>query len=678
MAIPFVELWDAARAFAMRRLPALAGGLTLAAALAVRATEPVWVERLRLTAFDLMVLLEPRRPDPASPVRIVLVDEESLARIGPWPWPRTVHAELLDRLSAAGARTVALDFVFPQPDRTSPARLIERLPQTPEVKRLAAASGGMPDHDRIFAAALRRGPAALGYAFGSDAGAPPPTAGFGVSGPDPTGFLADMGGATTSIAPLAAAASGAGSFSVFPEPDGVVRRVPLLFASGGTLYPSLALEALRLYVRQTSYHVQSASGGRPAVEWVRVGPHVIPTDAVGRAWVHYPAAFESVPAWEVLSGGAGVDTFRDALVFVGASAVLLKDNVATPLGPATPGVAAHAVLAAQTLEGRSVVRPDWASGFETVYMLALGGALVLLLPRLGAAACAGLGLAAAAVVFPLSWAIFRRLGWLLDPLTPSAAVGAVYAAVSAAAYWLSEGERRRLQVLDSVKDELIATVSHDLRGPVNAMLMISDAMKMGLYGPVTEKQVRNLDLMKAAGHKLTQFVTNILDAAKIKAGRMELHRQTLKAEEVLPPVAELFSLSAKAKEVTLDQRLEASLPAVSADREKIEQVLNNLLGNALKFTPAGGRIILSAWKEGEAVVFAVTDTGYGISAQDLSKLFRKFSQVDLARQRDAGNKGTGLGLSICREVIEAHGGRIWAESELGKGSSFRFSLRAVV
>ncbi|PIP83781.1 MAG: hypothetical protein CO113_10020 [Elusimicrobia bacterium CG_4_9_14_3_um_filter_62_55] len=656
------------------RLPAAAGALTLALALTARVAEPGWVERIRLSAFDLLITLEPRPPSPDSPVRIVLVDEESLSRVGPWPWPRTVHAALLERLAAGGSRAVALDFVFPRADRSSPAALVAALPPLPGVRRLAERAAALPDHDALFARALRRLPVALGFAFGAGPAPPPRKAGFGVLGPDPAQFLPDAGQAVVSIPALSVAAAGAGAFSVFPEPDGVVRRIPLLFASGSGLYPSLVLEALRLYFGEAGYQVRAVGGRSKSVEWVRVGPRFIPTGAEGRAWVHYSRAPNTVPAWRVLEGAAAPEGFKDALVFVGAAATLLKDNVATPLGAATPGVVAHAELAAQVLDGRVLSRPDWAPGLELLYMLGLGAGMVLLLPRLGAAACAGVGLGACVIVFPLSWFAFHHAGWLLDPLTPSAAAAAVYAVVSAAAYWGSEAQRRRLEVLDAVKDELIATVSHDLRGPVNAMLMVTDAIRMGVYGPVTEKQVQNLDLLQASGHRLTHFVSNILDAAKIKAGRMELLKQPLKAEELLPSIADLFGLSARAKGVRLEVSLEPGLPAVLADREKIEQVINNLLGNALKFTPSGGVVTLSAFSDGGVVQFAVSDTGYGIAAEDVPKLFRKFAQVDLAKQRETAIKGTGLGLSICKEVVDAHGGKIWVKSEKDKGSSFLFTL----
>ncbi|MDE2236880.1 MAG: CHASE2 domain-containing protein, partial [Elusimicrobia bacterium] len=415
------------------------------------------------------------------------------------------------------------------------------------------------------------------------------------------------------------------------------------------------------------------------ISQIRVGSLTLPTDGAGRLWLRYspPAAVRSVPAWEVLAGDAPRGAFAGKIVFVGSSAQRLQDLRATPLSPVTPGVEIQAQIAEQALSGGFLRRPDWADGVEIVYTLALGALLILLLPRLGAAWCGALGLSVAAAAFPLSWYAYARLHWLLDPLFPFLSALAIYIVSSWLGYLGAERQRNRLAILDAVKDELVSTVSHDLRGPVNSMIMLTEALRLGHYGPLNEKQDRNLKMIENQGRRLVAFVANVLDAAKIKAGRLELHKQPVRPQEMIPTAVELFSLTASAKGVTLQQQVAADVPAVLADREKLEQVINNLITNAMKFTPSGGRITVAAAREGSFARFSVSDTGLGIRAEDLPKLFRPFGQVDVARQKERKITGTGLGLSICKSLVEAHGGSIAVESlGEGRGTTFHFTIPA--
>jgi len=285
-----------------------------------------------------------------------------------------------------------------------------------------------------------------------------------------------------------------------------------------------------------------------------------------------------------------------------------------------------------------------------------------------------LALAAVLTAFGLSWLLFASSCFLLDPLFPSASVLTVYLSSALAAYARSEAERRRLLLLDEVKDEFVAMVSHDLRGPVGTMIMTTDLMLRGVQGPLSDKQKHSLQLILESGKKLVAFVTNVLDTAKIKAGKLELVKKELRSQEVLAGLLELYALNAAAKGISIAADAPSDLPPVHADREKFEQVVNNLVGNALKFTPEGGRITLEARPDDGCVRFSVRDTGAGITSEDLPKLFARFSQVDLERSRELKAVGTGLGLNICKTVVEAHGGRIWVESTPGQGTVFHFTI----
>ena len=663
-------------------------GLCLAGALALRVSGSAAIATFQDRVFDAFQLLSPRVYADV-PVRIVDIDDETLERYGAWPWPRTLVARMISRISELGASAIALDIVFHEPDRTSPRQILSILPRTPGLQSARETLGRLPEPDQALSRAIAAAPVVTGFALVSEDNAARPAlkAGMGWSGDSPLSYLPDFPGAIANRAEIEAPAKGDGSFSIMAERDGVIRRIPLLFRRGRTVYPALSLEALRVaqgasgfVVKSSGAHRTASFGQHTGISAIKVGDRVVPTDREGRLWIHYtgPAPRRSVPAWKLFEPDFPKDGLRGIVVFVGTSSERLKDLKTTPLNPMAPGVEVHAQAAEQILLGAYLGRPDWADGAEIAYLLALGVGLILMLPRWGAAWCGAIGLSVAAAAFPVSWAAFVRFHWLLDPLFPALVALAVYISSSWIQHLQSEAERRRLAVLDAVKDEVIATVSHDLRGPVAAMMMVVDMLKGGSQGPLTDAQLRYLQMIKDSGRKLTNFVNNVLDAAKIKAGKMEFHKTEVRAQEMIPALAELFVLSAAAKGVKLKQDVPDDLACVDADREKLEQVINNLLGNAMKFTPSGGAITLAAAPDGNFVRFSVDDTGYGISPEDAAKLFQKFSQVDLAAQKEKKVSGTGLGLSICKTIVEAHGGKIWVESEKGKGSSFRFTIPTFV
>ncbi len=618
----------------------------LLAALCLKAAEPAALESLQNKVFDAFQAQRPRAYA-SSPARVIDIDDESLRRLGPWPWPRSRTALLVSKLARLGAKTIVLDVVFAEPEPTDASLL----------KAMAGAS------------------VVTGFMLTSHPNETRPALKTGVSyvGPSPLPYLPDFPGAVADLPAFEAAAAGNGAISLVPEPDGVIRRLPLLLRRGETLYPSLMVEVLRVHQDAGGIVVKTELGG---ISEVRTGGVTLPTDASGRLWVHYAASDPSraIPAWRLLAPDFRSNELTGAVAFVGSSAQRLQDLRATPLGPSMPGVEIHAQAVEQALAGRMLSRPLWAKGVELAYLLLLGLALIALTPRLSAARSAALGLAAAGAGWPLAWRAYVDARLLFDPLFPALALLAVYSASALASYLKAEDERRRLLLLDEAKDEMLSVASHDLRGPVNAMIMIVDAMSQGQFGALNEKQARYLKLINNQGRKLNDFVANILDTAKIKAGKLELHRQAVSPGEAIDTVAEVFAVAAEAKSVTLKSLRGPALPPVYADQAKLEQVLNNLLGNALKFTPSGGRIEVSAVAEGEHVRFCVADTGMGIAAGEIETLFRRFSQADKDEQADRGIQGTGLGLAICRELAEAHGGRIWVESVKGKGSSFYFTI----
>lgn len=233
----------------------------------------------------------------------------------------------------------------------------------------------------------------------------------------------------------------------------------------------------------------------------------------------------------------------------------------------------------------------------------------------------------------------------------------------------------KLKELDHLKDEFVSSVSHELRSPLAAIAGYVELLtRKPLEQILPEKRTKAFGIIQESTQRLTQFINDILDLAKIKAGRVEIRKTPFQSAKALEEILGLFQPLFEKKRLT--GRLEApgDLPVVPADEEKIKQVITNLVSNAYKFTPEGGTITLRAKDAPDAVIIAVEDTGIGIPKEHVGQLFERFKQVPGTRERFGGPKGTGLGLAISKGIVLGHGGKIWVESEPGRGSVFSFSL----
>ena len=425
----------------------------LLGAAVLRYYEPAIIDQARLAVFDTYQRLQPRVFDPGLPVRIVDLDDESLARLGQWPWPRTILARLVDRLRQSGVAAIAFDIVFAEPDRTSPARILPLWPSTPALEALRAEAAEMLDHDRIFATAIAQMNVVVGFAMieGLGGGVPEEKGTFAQAGDDPRSFIPGFASAVINLPDIEAAAMGNGSFNTYPDRDNITRRVPLVLRIGETLYPSIAAEALRVAQGAQSYIIKSsgASGiesydAHTGISQIKIGGFVVPTDAQGRillyATGHQPARF--VPAWRVLEPDFDPNLVAGQIVLVGTSAAGLKDLRATPLDPVAPGVEIHAEIIEQIISGDYLLRPDMALGAELLYLVALGLVLVFLIPTLGARWCGVLGIGIVAGACAASWYAFDAWKWLLDPVYPSLAVLVVYLVETGIIFLRTETERR--------------------------------------------------------------------------------------------------------------------------------------------------------------------------------------------------------------------------------------------
>jgi signal transduction histidine kinase len=227
-----------------------------------------------------------------------------------------------------------------------------------------------------------------------------------------------------------------------------------------------------------------------------------------------------------------------------------------------------------------------------------------------------------------------------------------------------------LEAASRHKSDFLATMSHELRTPLNAIIGFSEVLQEQMFGELNERQLAYVNDVLEAGKHLLSLINDVLDLAKIEAGHMELSLSEVAIPDVLRSAVSMHAERAGRRGV--DLALETGLEeiTVTADERRVRQVVFNLVSNAVKFTPAEGKVDISARADDGNVEVAVADTGPGIAAEDLEKIFEEFEQTSDGKQVE----GTGLGLPLSRRLVELHGGRLWAESEPGHGSTFRFTL----
>ncbi len=380
---------------------------------------------LRNYQFDQFQRWHPRAYT-GVPVRVVDIDEQSLARLGQWPWPRTRLAELLDTLGAAGAAVVAFDMVFAEPDRTSPRAAAAQWNLSGRERDALLA---LPDHDAVFARSLEQTDAVLGFAAvrPGDAAAAVPAAPplpaqkarFVVAGAPQPGWLLPFDGAVTSLPALESAAAGNGAMTFVPDGDGLVRRIPLVLRMGEAPVATLVTEALRVAQGVRNVVLKSAGYDSGLAE-IRIGNLTLPVTPQGELWVHYsrPVAERHIPAWQVLAGQAPAEQLAGHIVLVGSSAQGLMDLRFSPLG-LMPGVDAHAQALEQVLGGQFLQRPGWARGLEALVLVVSGWLAAVLALRTRALRAAGGSLVFLAVMGAGAWWAFVSRGLLLDAATPA-------------------------------------------------------------------------------------------------------------------------------------------------------------------------------------------------------------------------------------------------------------------
>jgi adenylate cyclase len=409
---------------------------------------PAVVEATRLRLFDQLQRWAPRQAALAPPVIIVDIDEASLRELGQWPWPRTLVGQLIDKLAALGAATIAFDVLFVERDRFSPPAYAETIAAADA--SLAGKLRILPDSDEAMAKAMRRNRVVLGEAGllatvtrdAARAAAVGPT--VALIGADPSPYLVHFADVTAALPRLREAAAGVGLVTILPEVDGIVRRVPVIARLDGRIIPSFAVEALRVAKEQPTIAVRTSQAG---ITEILLRGMRIPTDDKGRLWVRYAAhdPRRTVSAADVIADRVNRDRIAGRIVLVGTSAAGLGDIKSTPIDGNMPGVEVQAQLVETMLANDHLQRPAAILGAERLAVVVLGLALTAAGPFLPAAWLPPLLVLTLGAAATVGWYGFYHHGLLIDAAFPAFTTAVLLFWLAMAKYIREESRRRTVR-----------------------------------------------------------------------------------------------------------------------------------------------------------------------------------------------------------------------------------------
>jgi CHASE2 domain-containing sensor protein/nitrogen-specific signal transduction histidine kinase len=611
-----------------------------------------WLWRTDLAFYDAAL---PARPA-AEDIVIVAIDDASLAEIGRWPWPRAVHAALLERVQAAGARAIGLDLIFSEPGRVGDAG--------DEALERAVAAGPPTVLPLLFERA-------------------------------PDGSLRE----SLPIPALIKVARALGHVHLELDRDGIARSVFLLEGLGLPRWPYFGLALLETArgpsVGELPGERHPDPGGGSAA-WVRDYQVHVP-------FAGPPGHFRYLSYADVLRGAVSAEQLRGKLVLVGATAQGMGDAYPTPRsghGRAMPGVEIAANVVQALRDGTTIRRiaPIAHLGLAVLPVLAAFAGFLWLSPRRSLLLVAALLFAVPAASFaalhaenlwiPPSAAIaalllaypvwsWRRLeaaqGFLEEELDRLAAESLPQEAVPSPRYAADVVQRsidrlrsvgERVRILRRDREELLRFLSHDIRSPLSSLVALARMQGDAERRLPTEAFAAQTETLARRALLLAEGMVNLARAEALDPARLEA---TDLIDAATDATDEVWAI-AKAKEIRLETSLHIAPAPVRGDRHLLARAVVNLLGNAVKHSPAGSIVRMSVDRTDDGFTVAVADDGPGIPPAEQSKLFKHYSRIDLEQGGDPG--GTGLGLALVRAVAAKHGGRVSVQSETGSGATF--------
>ena len=431
-----------ARRFGYARVACLA---LLVGFAALRIADPAVIEEIRVRTFDTFQRIDPRVKT-ARPVAIVDIDEVSLAKLGQWPWPRTRIADMVTNLTKLGAVVIAFDVIFAEPDRLNPDVAADTFRNLDEETR--ARLRALPSNDQVLADAMQHSRVVLGVSgltqvlmkFDKSL----PVTGLAMLGEDPQRFMFKFPGLLRNTQVLEQAAAGRGVFTINPERDGIIRRVPMITQAQGATMPSLSFEILRVVTGTDTIFIKSDRAG---IKSVGVKGFQVPTDANGQLWVHFaerdPSLYAS--AVDVLEGRVAPENVKGKLVLIGTSAVGLNDIKTTPVSEAMAGVEIHAQVLEAALTGSILSQPPYGPALEFAAALLLGVMVIALAPLFGPISLIAVGAVFATLLVGTSWYFYTQHKLLIDFTYPLLSTTAIYLTLIFTSFVREQKQRRQIR-----------------------------------------------------------------------------------------------------------------------------------------------------------------------------------------------------------------------------------------
>src|SRR5450830_1689394 len=419
-------------------------GLLLALA-CLRVADPPPLEELRVRTFDLFQVIQPR-VSTERPVVIVDIDEKSLKTIGQWPWPRTLVADLITRLTELGAVAIGVDIVFAEPDRLSPNLAADAFRDLDEDTRHKLRA--LPSNDQVLADAMRRARVVVGESglpfLVAQIEAQPPLMGLATLGGNPEPFLLSFPGLLRNVPVLEKAAAGRGLFTIRGERDGIVRRAPMVMQAQGAIVPSLSFEMLRVGTGSSTILIKTDAAG---IKSVAIPGFEVPTDRNGQLWVHFsrhdPARY--VSAVDVLERQVAPEAIARKLGLIGTSAVGLLDSKTTPVDAVLPGVEVHAQMLENMLTRSVLSSPNYAIAAELCVALLIGAAIIWLAPVLSPSVLLAFGVMIVALMIGTSWYLYAQQRLLIDFTYPLLSSLVIYLTLVFTNYMKEQAQRRQIR-----------------------------------------------------------------------------------------------------------------------------------------------------------------------------------------------------------------------------------------
>jgi len=412
---------------------------------ALRVADPAPVEEIRVRTFDFFQRIDPRHKT-ARPVTIVDIDDKSLEKIGQWPWPRTRIADLVTELTRLGAVVIAFDAVFSEPDRLNPADAADTFRNLDEDTR--AKLRALPSNDEVLAEAIRKSRVVLGESGAAEELAALdktlPVTGLAMLGEEPQRFMFEFPGLLRNTKVLEQAAAGRGLFTIKPERDGIVRRVPMIMLAQGQTMPSLSFEMLRVATGSGTILIKSEKAG---IKSLGIKGFQLPTDGNGQLWVHYARQDPSlyVPVMNVLEKTVAPEMIAGKLVLIGTSAVGLNDIKTTPVSQNMPGVEIHAQILESALTGDVISQPIYGIAVEFATALLFGLLVIAFAPLFGPVTLVAVGAAFATALVGTSAYFYAQHRLLIDFTYPLMSTTSIYLTLIFSSFVREQAQRRQIR-----------------------------------------------------------------------------------------------------------------------------------------------------------------------------------------------------------------------------------------